>query len=215
MMTHLLDEMTIQRFGEHLKGRDIRLLRPFSKGTTSLIFLGEWKGEKVIIKLEREDTPRHNLRREFEILVFLKDRDVAPEPLVHGVFEGREYLVRRFVPGEPILYADVKREHILEIARKTHALDRIGLDHGQIQGGKHIIIGEGVYIIDFEKAGFRKPKNLTSAMAMLFLNDNTISKRLVSKFALGEAFRERLRAALREYKRNGSEESLFRLLSEI
>ncbi|WP_052696212.1 phosphotransferase [Palaeococcus ferrophilus] len=215
MMAHLLDEITLQRFEEHLKKRDIRLLRPFSKGTTSLIFLGEWKGEKVIIKLERADTPRHNLRREFEILMFLRGRDIAPEPVAHGTFEEREYLVRRFVPGEPILYADVEREHILEIARKTLALDRLNLDHGQIQGGKHILIGEGVYIIDFEKAGFRKPKNLTSAMAMLFLNDNTISKRLASKFGLGEDFRERLRGTLGEYKRKGNEKNLSRLLSEI
>jgi putative serine/threonine protein kinase len=140
---------------------------------------------------------------------------VTPPLIAYGAFEGLEYLIRGFAEGEIIFYAELEKRHLFQIVEKTALLDRLGLDHGQIQGGKHIIIGESVYLIDFEKANWRKPKNLTSAMAMLFLNDGAISKRISLKFGIDDGFRERLRAALREYKRNGNVEALFRLLSGI
>lgn len=215
MFEHLFPGGRLQRFYRFLGERGFEALTPFSKGTTSLILKGKMHERDVIIKLARPDSPRRNLSREAEIIRMLEGRGITPPLIEYGTFEGLEYLIREFAPGEPVLYADVEKQHLIGIVRKTALLDALGIDHGQIQGGKHLIIGRDVWIIDFEKAGFRKPKNLTSAVAMLFLNSNLISRRIRAKFGLDEDFLELLRRAAAEYKRRGDAGGIISLLSGL
>jgi len=212
---NVLGREKLERFLNHLRGLGLEGVRPLSKGTTSLVFLGELGGKEVVVKLQRPDSPRSNLGREAEILRAIEPFGIAPPLLFTGAFEGLPYLVRVFAEGEPVLYADVEKRHLFRIAEKTALLDRLGLDHGQMQGGKHIIVGGDVYIIDFEKAGWRKPNNLTSAFSMLFVGRNAISERLYRKFDLDESFREKVKGALKEYKRTGKLSSLLDLLSRL
>lgn len=214
-MEHLISQKELEKFKELLGKRGIKLEKFYSKGTTSLVFTGNAEGKKAIIKLERPDSPRKNFKREAEILKFLEGEEITPRLVDYGVFEGREFLVREFAEGEPLLYATPQKKHIVQILEKTYRLDALGIDHGQIQGGKHIIINDTVWIIDFEKAGFRKPKNVTSAMAMIFLNDNIIAKRVREKFNLDTRFLNVLREALREYKRTKNIEKIKELLSSL
>ena len=190
-------------------------IRQYAKGTTGLIFKGLMGEKEVIIKLQRPDSPRQNFLREARIIRALEPFRVTPPLVGYGAFEGLGFLIREFAPGEMILHAEIEKGHILEIVEKTALLDRLSLDHGQIQGGKHIIIGERVWLIDFEKANWRKPKNLTSAMAMLFINDNYISRRVREKFGVDEYFLSELRDELRTYKRTGRLSGLLRLLSGL
>ncbi|NJE85347.1 serine/threonine protein kinase [Thermococcus sp. CX2] len=215
MFDHLISEARLKRFYSFLKGCGYTEIRPFAKGTTSLIFTAELDEKSVIVKLERPDSPRRNLAREAEILKILEPYDVTPPLIEYGTFEGLEYLIREFAPGEMIFHADIEKRHLFEIVHKTALLDRLGIDHGQIQGGKHIIVGERVWLIDFEKAGLRKPKNLTSAMAMLFLSDNYISRRVRRKFGIDGVFLDELRYELGRYKKTGELSGVFRLLSRL
>lgn len=215
MFGHLISDSLLEGFTHHLESLGINCIRLYSKGTTGLVFLAVWREEKVIIKLQRPDSPRKNLRREAELMSFLVPFGVTPPLVAYGEFRGLEYIVRRFAEGEVILRADVEKRHIFEVVEKTALLDRLGLDHGQIQGGKHIIIGERVWIIDFEKANWRKPKNLTSAMAMLFLNDNVISRRVRTKFGIENSFLSALKRELVGYKRNGKISGVLSLLSDL
>ncbi|ALV62510.1 hypothetical protein ADU37_CDS08110 [Thermococcus sp. 2319x1] len=214
-MEHLISQKELKKFKELLGKKGIMLEKFYSKGTTSLVFTGNADDKKVIIKLERPDSPRKNFKREAEILKFLEREEITPRLVDYGVFEGKEFLVREFAEGDPLLYATPRKKHILQILEKTYRLDALGIDHGQIQGGKHIIIGDTVWIIDFEKAGFRKPKNVTSAMAMMFLNDNTIAKRVREKFNLDTRFLNALREALGEYKRTKNVEKIRELFSTL
>ncbi|WP_297064627.1 serine/threonine protein kinase [Thermococcus sp.] len=211
----IMGRKRLERFLNHLKELGFEGVRPYSKGTTSLVFLGELGGKKTIVKLQRPDSPRSNLGREAKILNAIEPFGITPPLLFTGTFEGLPYLVREFAEGESVLYANVEKGHLFQIAEKTALLDRLGLDHGQMQGGKHIIVGDGVYIIDFEKAGWRKPNNLTSAFSMLFVGRNAISERLYRKFGLDEGFREEMKEALREYKRSGNLSRLLGLLSSL
>ncbi|HIP89725.1 MAG TPA: serine/threonine protein kinase [Thermococcus paralvinellae] len=216
MIEHLISREKLQRFEEFMRERGIEKLTFYSKGTTSLVFLGKFQGRKVVVKLEREDTPRKNFKLEAGILKLLEGHNITPKFVDYGTFEGKEYLVREFAEGEPLLYADVEKTHLIEIAKKAHRLDVIGIDHGQIQGGKHIIIGKDVWIIDFEKASTRrKPKNLTSTMAMLFLNENAISKRIRRKFGINDEFLVELKRALKEYKESKNAREILALLSSL
>ncbi|MCD6525263.1 MAG: serine/threonine protein kinase [Thermococcus sp.] len=215
MFDHLISEAQLERFYSHLGKLGFEGIRPYAKGTTSLIFSARLGEKNVIIKLQRPDSPRQNFKREAEIIRALEPFGVTPPLLAYGIFDGLEYIVREFAEGEMILYAEVEKRHLFEIVEKTALLDRLGLDHGQIQGGKHIIVGDGVYLIDFEKANWRKPKNLTSAMAMLFINDNCISRRVRRSFGVDEGFLSALRGELRRYKRTGRFLGLLSLLSRL
>ena len=215
MFDHLISKAQLGRFYSHLRELGFSEIRPYAKGTTSLIFMARLGEKNVIVKLQRPDSPRQNFKREAEIVRAIEPFGITPPLITYGTFEGLEYLIREFAGGEVILHADLEKRHIFEIAEKTALLDRLGLDHGQIQGGKHIIVGENVWLIDFEKAGWRKPKNLTSAMAMIFLNDNYISRRVREKFGIGRDFLEELRRELGEYKRTGRLSGLLGLLSAL
>ncbi|ASJ06125.1 serine/threonine protein kinase [Thermococcus pacificus] len=215
MFDHLISKAQLERFYAHLSSRGFAEIRPYAKGTTSLIFRAKLDEKNVIIKLQRPDSPRQNFAREAEIVKAIESFGITPPLVAYGKFEGLEYLIREFAEGEIIFYADLEKRHLFEIAEKTALLDRLGLDHGQIQGGKHIIIGKRVYLIDFEKANWRKPKNLTSAMAMIFLNDNYISRRVREKFGIDGTFLEEMKQELAEYKRTGRLSGLLALLSCI
>ncbi|USS40166.1 serine/threonine protein kinase [Thermococcus aggregans] len=215
MLGYIISQEELDRFKDFLRERGIKLEEFYSKGTTSLVFIGNKKGKKVIIKLERPDSPRKNFKKEAKILKILEGKGITPHLVDYGVFEGKEFLVREFAEGEPLLYSTPQKKHLLQILEKTYQLDVLGIDHGQIQGGKHIIIGDNVWIIDFEKAGFRKPKNVTAAMAMIFLSNNVIAKRVREKFHLDQNFLTSLRDALREYKKTKNIEKLRELLSTL
>ena len=215
MFDHLISKAQLGRFYSHLRGLGLDEIGPYAKGTTSLIFRARLDEKNVIIKLQRPDSPRQNFAREAEIIKAVEPFGVTPPLIAYGVFEGLEYLIRGFAKGEIIFYAELEKRHLFQIVEKTALLDRLGLDHGQIQGGKHIIIGESVHLIDFEKAGWRKPKNLTSAMAMIFLNDNYISRRVREKFGVDESFLGEMRNEVGVYKRTGQLSGLLRLLSRL
>jgi putative serine/threonine protein kinase len=215
MFDHLISEAQLGRFYSRLKSLGFEKIRPYAKGTTSLIFCARLDEKNVIIKLQRPDSPRQNFAREAEIIRAVEPFGITPPLVAYGVFEGLEYLVREFAEGEVIFHADLEKRHIFEIVEKTALLDRLGLDHGQIQGGKHVIVGERVWLIDFEKSGWRKPKNLTSAMAMVFLNDNHISRRVRKKFGVDRAFLGEMREEVRNYKRTGRLSGLLDLLSRL
>ena len=215
MFEYLMSKAQLERFYSHLGSLRLTEIRPYAKGTTGLIFRAKLDEKNVMIKLQRPDSPRQNFAREARIIRAIEPFGVTPPLVAYGKFEGLEYLIREFAEGEIIFYADLEKRHLFEIAEKAALLDRLGLDHGQIQGGKHIIVGERVYLIDFEKAGWRKPKNLTSAMAMIFLNDNGISRRVREKFGINRQFLERMIGELRVYKRTGKLSGLLDLLSRL
>ncbi len=190
-------------------------VRQYAKGTTSLVFRARMNEKNVIIKLQRIDSPRRNFAREAEIIRTIEPFAVTPPLIAYGIFEGLEYLIREFAEGEIILHAGLEKRHLFEIVEKTALLDRLGLDHGQIQGGKHVIVGERVWLIDFEKSGWRKPRNLTSAMAMIFLSENIISRRVRENFDIDGDFLGEMRDEVRVYKRTGRLSGILHLLSRL
>ena len=211
---NVLARKKLERLLNYLGGIGLDEVKPLAKGTTSLVFLGEFKGRKVIVKLQRPDSPR-GIEREAKILKTIEPFRITPPLLFTGTFEGLPYLVRGFAEGEPVLYASVEKRHLFLIAEKAALLDRLHLDHGQMQGGKHIIIGDEVHVIDFEKANWRRPNNLTSAFSMLLIGKNAISERFYREFGLDEGFREEARGALRDYKRTGKLSPVLALLSRL
>lgn len=214
-MLQLINKDVLNKIKEELERYEVKLGDFLTKGTTSIIFLGKYRGKDVVVKVSRDDSPRKNLKKEAEILRHLRGREITGDLILYTTVGGREILVREYVPGEPVLLVTPSKKHILKIAGKTFVLDKLGIDHGQIQGGKHILLtSNDVYIIDFEKGSLtRKTRNLTSALSMLFIGNNSISKRVREKFDIDEEFIRELKLRLREYKEKKEIRGLFDLLS--
>jgi len=189
----------------------------FSKGTTSLAFVGEMNGRKILVKLQRPDSPRINLQKEFKILRFLYPFRITPRPIRYGNFEGLDFIVRELAEGLEIRRAVdiITGRHVFLMMYKALTLDRLGIDHGQIQGGKHVIVGDDVWFIDFEKAGFRRTNNLTALLSMLFLGENEIAREMSKKFGLDDTFKNKLLEAAARYKRSGDFRDVFTVVGEL
>jgi putative serine/threonine protein kinase len=165
------------------------------KGWSSLVVYGIYAEKEVAVKIQRRDSHRISLSREASFLRIVNAHGIGPT-LYH---EGLSFLLLEYIQGDIIHEASMNRTHVLSFFNQCHQLDRLSIDHGQIQGGKHLIIGEKCWIIDFEKAGWRKPRNVTSLGSELFLKKTDFARTIRELFGVDH---HTLLTAFNQYKRD-------------
>ncbi len=149
-------------------------------GWSSVVVYGIFNSKKVAIKVQRADSNRISLRKEASFLKIINKYGIGPT-LYH---EGEGFLIMEYLEGDPIREAQVRKKHILNFLEQCHRLDLLGIDHGQIQGGKHLIVGDKCWIIDFEKAAYRTPRNVSSLLSELFLKKTKFARKMKSDFGV-------------------------------
>ncbi len=191
----------IYSFGKVEIGHD----KAIGKGNTSIIFLGKYKNKKVSIKIERSDSERKgSLKKEARYLIKANNNGVGPKLYDHD----ENYIIMEYIEGNLLLEGKFHRAGVFDILSQCNALDKAGIDHRQIQGGKHIICGIKNVIIDFEKAHLSNtPKNVTSFLSMCFLSDCLVRRRIKEIFDFEEDF---IKTLLKEYKSNLGIEELIK-----
>jgi len=149
----------------------------------------------MVAKMERADSTRFKMaEREAENLKKANSVGIGPKLLAKDL--KARIILMEFVDGPSFsdwLFSgpDKKtlKKFVEELERQAKALDKIGLDHGQLAGrGKNILVRDGKpVIIDFEKASSkRKCHNFSVVQGFLFRNPNgTIAKKVGE--ILGEA----------------------------
>lgn len=150
------------------------------KGWSSVVIYGVFKDKEVAVKVQRTDSNRISLQKEASFLKIVNKYNIGPI-LYHG---GENFLVMEYIKGVPVREAQVKKEHVLSFLEQCHNLDLLKIDHGQIQGGKHLLIGNKCWIIDFEKAGYRTPRNVSSLVSELFLKKTHFARRMKLTFRI-------------------------------
>ncbi len=165
------------------------------KGWCSLVICGVFDNKKIAVKIQRKDSHRSSLRREASFLRVANKYGIGPTLY----FEGSGFLMLEYLEGTPIRESIVKKREVLSFLDQCHVLDELKIDHGQIQGGKHLIVGKGCYIIDFEKAGYRTPRNVSYLISELFLKKTEFAQRMRSEFGTNI---EGLIGAVQEYKQD-------------
>jgi putative serine/threonine protein kinase len=180
------------------------------KGTTSMVVKAWLDSDRVAAKILRTDSNRLSVLPEVQKVMIANKRGVGPKLIDYG----EEVFLMEYVDGRRISDAIVDilgrspgeresalREIVGEVLSQCFALDRIGLDHGQLhRPDKHIyIIGDGeVKIIDFETASLmRRPANVTSIVHFLLAGSPKAKKLMES---LGISSREDIYPLLRRYK---------------
>lgn len=164
------------------------------KGWSSVVVYGRFHNKKVAVKIQRTDSNRISLGREAFFLRITNRYRIGP----HLYYEGDNFLILEYLDGIPIKKVPIRKSDILSFFEQCHKLDLLKIDHGQIQGGKHLIIGKKCWIIDFEKAGHRTPRNVSSFVSEVFLKKTKYAKEVTSAFRID---RERLIEATRQYKK--------------
>ena len=187
------------------------------KGNTSIVLKVLTKKGAYAAKIRRSDADRVGFDEEARLLSVANSVGVGPklvawgcEALIMELIEG-PYLsdwIRKLTP----LDAGVLRGVFRQLVDQARRLDKVGLDHGELVRLKHHTIMRGFepVIIDFESAGTaRRVANVTTVIQSLFLNTKAS---LVVERIMGLPEREGLLAALREYRREKSEENYLVLL---
>ncbi len=163
---------------EFLQEKKLLFEKKLGRGFSSHIFLAKnKKGKYFVIKMEKHDSTRFKMaEREAENLEKVNEVGIGPK-LIDTDFEKRIVLME-FIEGPRFsdwIFAEpsktVLTHFIKELQRQAKALDKIGLDHGQLAGqGRNILVRKGMpVIIDFEKASCnRKCHNFSVIESFLF-----------------------------------------------
>ena len=170
---------------------NLHLVSKISKGWSSEIFLvKDAKGKKFILKVLREKSNRrHMSQKETEFLRLANSVGIGPRWIKTDF--GKNTVMMEFVGGvafnEWICSKVSKKamEKFIDLLFvQARALDKIGLDHGQLAGrGKNILVRKGKpVIIDFEKASrSRKVHNVNVLESFLFRSKNSAVVKVIAR----------------------------------
>ncbi|AXI25559.1 serine/threonine protein kinase [Methanofervidicoccus sp. A16] len=196
-----------KRLEDILNNHDITLLDILGKGHRGVVFKGVYNNREVAIKVPRVDA-KNTIYQEGCILKEVNALNIGPKLYTFS----RDFLIMEYIEGitlkNYISRGDINKEEYLnivkEVLKQCVRLDIHGIDHGEIQGGKHIVISGSpikVYIIDFGSAKIgRTPRNFTSAVS-LFFGKSYIANRTCEILGVTEIELERIREFVRNYKR--------------
>ena len=193
------------------------------KGCEGLVLKVEnIKDELMALKIKRTDSCRFSMKNEFDFYKLANRFKIGPKVYSYNA----NMLLMELLDGSSIenwflkakLDSYVIKTVIFDILNQCFILDKINLDHGQLNKlHNHVIISPGSLrctIIDFESASTsRKVSNLTSAFQGLLFK-GTISKQ-INKFIDYENKKNEFLEQLKGYKKNISKENFDAVMSLI
>jgi putative serine/threonine protein kinase len=203
---------------EFVGEKTVHNVRVLGKGCVGIVVKAFTKSGSAVLKIRRTDADRKEMGHEAEMLKMANSVGVGP------CFLGlsRDFLLMEFVDGVlfPEWLEKAKRKRVVRsvlrlVLEQCWRLDEAGLDHGELSHApKHVIIKDDVpYIVDFETASTKRRVANVTAICQYFFIANSIAKQVAEK--IGEINQERLKLALRNYKRDKSRENFEAVLKVI
>jgi putative serine/threonine protein kinase len=173
-------------------------------------------------KIRRTDSSRLDIKNEFSLYQYVNDYDIGPK-VFHCT---RNILLMECLDGLPArnwfltFNSDLNnlRQVIVNILNQCYTLDKIGIDHGQLNKlDNHVIIssdGSKCTIVDFESASKnRKVNNVTSVLQGLLFR-GIISKQ-INKFLNYEKKKSIFIDRLTTYKSDKSRQNFDSIITLI
>ncbi len=186
------------------------------KGHVGVVLNALYNGKIVALKARRTDADRDTMSHEAAMLEIANGVNAGPK-----IFEfTKDFIVMEKLEGpyfgEWARNFSGKKEDflkiVMEILWKAYKLDKIGVDHGELnQVRRHIIIHEKKpRLIDFESASTdRRVQNVTSTIQSMFINHRF--SQIMSKW-FAQPDREEFIGYLRDYKENMNESNFIKIL---
>lgn len=189
------------------------------KGCVSIVVRAVTEFAVSALKIRRMDANRDSMAREAEMQLIANSVGVGPE--LFGITEN--FILMTFIEGYTILdwiksieAQDIRRIRgvLRDILDQCYALDKLGLDHGELSNlKKHVIVSEKPVLIDFESASMnRRVANLTKATQYLFIG-GPMAKRL--RGVLGIEDEKSIISSIKNYKEKKDEAAYLQLLSSL
>ncbi len=193
------------------------------KGCEGLVLKVEnVKNEIMALKIKRTDSCRFSMKNEFDFYKLANMYKIGPKVCSYTV----DMLLMEYLEGISVenwflktkLDSYLIKKVVISILNQCFILDKINLDHGQLNKlYNHIIISPDdlkCTIIDFESAStIRKVSNLTSAFQGILFK-GIISKQ-IQKYINYENKKNEFLKLLKEYKKNISKENFDSIISLI
>ncbi|MEO0455130.1 MAG: serine/threonine protein kinase [Cyanobacteria bacterium P01_A01_bin.114] len=189
-------------------------------GYCGLVFLAQWRGALIALKVRRLTAPRSSFDHEAAMLAIANQAGIGPHYLGHS----QNFLRMGYLSG-PSLFSWVQTRlaiktwhHTLRLLlEQAYQLDQIGLDHGNLGcATEHVIISpQGPAIIDFSSASTqRRPANVTSLIQGLFIGSQ-IALALRAQALSPSITKAALIEQLRSYKHHPGHAQFDRLLHTL
>lgn len=162
----------------------VKNLSYFSHGKRGVIFVGNYLGKKVAVKVKkRESEAVGRLKNEAFWLKRLNTESIGPKLL----FARQHYIIYEFVRGDFILDFIGKssrsiavKKVLFDVLRQCFKLDMLGVNKEEMhQPVKHILVkGNTAVLLDFERVHTTdKPKNVTQFVQFLSSIESLLKKK--------------------------------------
>jgi putative serine/threonine protein kinase len=187
------------------------------KGFVGIVVIAYLKGQKVAVKIRRDDADRADLLHEAHMLSKANSANVAPK--LFGA--SKNFLLMQLIDGD-LLPAWIKANRekktvqavFNEVFTQCYRLDEIGLDHGELsKAPKHVIIDHQLkpWLVDFETSSdARKPANVSALGNFLFTSSGEVARDVAA--TLGERNKEEIIQAMKNYRKERTRDSFEHVL---
>jgi putative serine/threonine protein kinase len=187
------------------------------KGFVGIVVIAHLNGERVAVKIRREDADRPDLLHEAEMLRKANSANVAPKLFAAS----RNFILMELIEGYLLPdwlktnnNVDVAKRVLGEVLENCYKLDGIGLDHGELsKAPKHVIVDHQLkpWIVDFETASdARKPSNVSAIGSFLFTSEGEVARNVAA--TIGERNKEKIVSAMKNYRKERTRGSFERVL---
>lgn len=193
------------------------------KGSEGLVLKVQDINDKIkAVKIRRTDSNRIDVKNEYYLYQHVNKYDIGPKVHLYT----RNILLMEYLEGLSAKNwfmsfnsdTTILRNVIINILNQCYRLDKIGIDHGQLNKlDNHVIIssdGSKCTIVDFESASsIRRVNNVTSALQGLLFNG--IISRQINNFINFEKNGHNILGKLKAYKSDKSRENFDSIVALI
>jgi len=203
--------------------KDIQNTTYFTKGHRGLLYIGDYKKKKVVIKTERKDSEAvDRIENEINFLKKLNKKRIGPKLLFYDK-KKFTYFVYEYIDGDffPIFLGHSKTKNlILKIIKNVFTqcfrMDKSKVDKEEMHHPyKHIIIEKKTkkpILIDFERCHKTKdPKNTTQFSSYMI---SEVIVNLLKEKGIN-VDKEKMIKAAKNYKKDISKKNLDKIVSLI
>ena len=205
------------------KLKEIKNIEYFTKGHRGLLYLGDYKKKKVVIKTERKDSEAvGRIENEVNYLKILNKKGIGPKLLFYDN-KKFTYFVYEYIEGDffPIFleHSSKKNKNLIKKIIKNvfiqcFRMDRLKTDKEEMHHPfKHIIIQKKTkkpVLIDFERCHKDpEPKNVTQFCS--YIISDFITKGLKERGI--KANREKIIKAAKEYRKMIGKKNLDKIVN--
>jgi putative serine/threonine protein kinase len=201
----------------------LKALRILGKGSEGLVLkVQNIHSKTMALKIKRIDSCRINMKNEFEFYQLINRNHLGPKVYSYT----KNALLMEFIEGlsardwflNSKMNIDLIRKIITNILTQCYILDKLHIDHGQLNKlDNHVIIshcGSKCTIVDFESAScIRKVNNVTSAFHGLIFKGIIADK--INKLVNYDKKRVEFLNLLSNYKMDKSKKNFDSIIASI